>query len=233
MVLQYLSLIKKPLKTKSFEEVEFFYLKFLYNNTVLTPRLDTESLVRRAIEVIKSNNIDTLIDVWLWSGIIPISIEKNTNLSNIYWLEKSSRAISVAEVNKAKHNSVLQIIKSDLLDIFLKNPKDFDFNWKQILITANLPYIKNWDWINMSDDTVLEPKMALFWWAKTWFELYQKFYRQVRKFKQFYGLNQVIVIIEMWFDQRKISMNFLNKEGIKSEFFADLCWIERFIISYI
>lgn len=221
------------MKTKSFEEVEFFYLKFLYNNNVLVPRLDTESLVRKAIEIIKLNHIDILIDVGLWSGIIPISIEKNTGLPNIYGLEKSSRAITVAKKNIVKHSSKLHIIQSDLLDVFLKNIKNFNFSWKQILITANLPYIKNWDWINMSEDTVFEPKMALFWWKKTGFELYQKFYKQVKKFKQLYNLEQIIVIIEMWFDQRQIAENYLIKEWIKSEFFADLCWIERFIISYI
>lgn len=221
------------MKIKNFEEIEFFYLKFSYNKNVLIPRLETESLVRKAISVIKSDNAATLIDVWLWTGIIPIAIEKNTNLSCVYWLEKSSRAIQVATENKHKLNSKIEIIRSDLLSYFLeKTNKDFDIKNQTILITANLPYVKNNDWINMSEDTRNEPKMALFWWKKTGFELYQKFYKQVLEFKKQFKPNKLIVIVEMWFDQRKVSEEFLKKMNIKSEFFADLCWIERFIISY-
>jgi len=44
-------------------EVEFFYRKFYINRNVLIPRLETESLVREAIKVVKENEIDTLVDV--------------------------------------------------------------------------------------------------------------------------------------------------------------------------
>lgn len=227
-----LFLTKRHLKTNSFNEVEFFYLRFFYNKNVLVPRLETESLVREAIKIIKQNNIDVLIDVWLWSWIIPISIEKNVQINKIYWLEKSSRAIEIALINAKKHNSKLEILTSDLLSVFLKE-NNFDFKGKQILITANLPYVKNWDWINMSEDTRFEPKMALFWWQKTGFELYKKFYKQVLQFKDKFKLNKIIVITEIGFDQRKVAKDFLNKNLINSKFFPDLSGIQRFIISEI
>lgn len=220
------------MKTNNLSEVEFFYIKFLYNNNVLIPRFDTESLVRKAIELIKREEIDALIDVWTGSAIIPIAIEKNTKLQNLFWLEKSAKAIKIADINKKKNNSSLQIIKSDLLSYFL----DKDIEWiknKNLIITANLPYIKNWDWINMSSDTKYEPKMALFWWYKTWFELYQKFYKQIIAFKAKYKPNKLIVITEIWFDQKEVAKKFLDNLGIDNNFFKDLCWVERFIVSYI
>lgn len=218
------------MKTSLLEEVEFFYLKFYYNKYVLTPRLETESLVREAIKLIKQTNIDVLIDVWLWSGIIPISIEKNIKIDKLYWLEKSSRAIALANINKTKHNSNIKIIKSDLLSFFFEN-KNFDIENKNILITANLPYIKNDDWINMSEDTRFEPKMALFWWKNTGFELYEKFYNQILKFKLIHNPNRILVIVEIGFDQREIAKNFLEKIWIQSKFSSDLRNIQRFIIS--
>lgn len=221
------------MKTKIFEEIEFFYLKFLCNQNVLTPRLETESLVRKAISVINKHEVRILIDVGLWSWVIPISIEKNTNLSRLYWLEKSSRAIIVAEKNKNRHSSKLEIIKSDLLSYFLNQTNDSGLKNQTILITANLPYVKDNDWINMSEDTIDEPKMALFWWKKTGFELYKKFYKQVLEFKTKFKPAQIITIIEIWFDQRKVSEDFLDKLWIESDFFSDLCWVERFIITYI
>ncbi|MDD2516414.1 MAG: hypothetical protein PHF26_04325, partial [Candidatus Gracilibacteria bacterium] len=56
------------------KEVEFFYRKFFVNKNVLIPRLETESLVRETIKIVKENNINTLIDVGTGSGIIPIAI---------------------------------------------------------------------------------------------------------------------------------------------------------------
>lgn len=218
------------MKTSLLEEVEFFYLKFYYNKYVLTPRLETESLVREAIKLIKQNNIDVLIDVWLWSGIIPISIEKNIKIDNLFWLEKSSRAIALANINKTKHNSNIKIIKSDLLSFFFEN-KNFDIENKNILITANLPYVKNEDWINMSEDTRFEPKMALFWGKNTGFELYEKFYKQLLRFKLIYKPSKIKVITEIGFDQRDVAENFLAKLWIKSNFSSDLRNIQRFIIS--
>lgn len=214
-----------------FDEIEFFYLKFFYNKNVLIPRLETESLVRESINIIKQSNIDILIDVWLWSAVIPISIEKNISINEIYWLEKSSKAIVVAKVNKAKHGSKIEIIKSDLLSFFFDNNRKFNFKNREVLITANLPYIKNWDWINMSEDTRFEPKMALFGGKKTGFELYKKFYKQVIQFKTIYKTGKIIIITEIGFDQMDVAKTFLEKLGIKSNFSSDLRNIQRFIIS--
>ena len=43
--------------------VEFFYKRFYYNKHTLTPRLETESLVRLALDAIKKEDIDVVIDV--------------------------------------------------------------------------------------------------------------------------------------------------------------------------
>lgn len=209
------------------QQIEFFYQKFFYNKNTLCPRLETESLVRFAIETIKTEKIHTLIDVWTGSWIIPISIKKNCNLQNIYWLEKSKKAIKVANLNKKNLFSDIQIIESDLLKFFLKNT-NFEFN-KKIIITANLPYIKNEDWENMSNDTIFEPKMALFWWKKTGFELYEKFIKQIVIFQNIYKIKQLFTIIEIWFDQKKVAENFFNKMWLKFEFLKDLRWIDRFV----
>lgn len=210
------------------EQVEFFYQKFYYNNNTLCPRLETESLVRYSIDLIKKEQIFTVIDVWLGSWIIPISIEKNCNLQNIYGLEKSKQAIKVASINKNKLLSNLQIIESNLLGFFLNNDNNLNFGGK-LLITANLPYIKDNDWQNMSKDTVFEPKMALFWWKKTGFELYEKFFRQVVKFRKMYKIPKLFVLIEIWFDQKMVAENFFKKMNLQFNFLKDLRWIDRFI----
>jgi release factor glutamine methyltransferase len=211
------------------EKIEFFYRKFYYDRHTLTPRLETESLVRLALEITQKNNIDALFDVWTGSAIIWISIEKNSNIKDIFGLEKSSLAMMVAKENIILNDSKLLLLKSDLLEVFLKNPYNHDFRWKKILFAANLPYIKDEDWINMSEDTSLEPKMALFWWKKTGFELYEKYFRQIKKFKEIFNPNKIFSLSEIWFDQREIAAQFFIKSNMEAKFYPDLRGIERFI----
>jgi len=51
---------------------------------------------------------------------------------------------------------------------------------KNTLFLANLPYIKNGDWRNMSEDTKYEPELALFGGEKTGFELYEQLFEQLQ-----------------------------------------------------
>lgn len=103
---------------------------------------------------------------------------------------------------------------------FLKNSEN-----EKIFIVSNLPYIKNDDWENMSEDTIFEPKLALFGGEKTGFELYEKLFFQIQNL----GLSGV-AMIEFGFDQREIAENFFknNFPNWKVEFFADFAGIERF-----
>ncbi|EKD66314.1 MAG: Protoporphyrinogen oxidase [uncultured bacterium (gcode 4)] len=220
------------MKIHNLEEIEFFYTKFAYNRNVLTPRFDTESLVREAILLIKKHEISTLIDIWVWSGIIPISIWKNVKLDKIIAIDKSKKALKIAKLNAQKNKVLIDFMEWDLLKPFLdkKNHNNIVISSlsRNLLITANLPYVKNEDWINMSSDTKFEPKMALFWGEKTGFEVYERFFRQVLKFRQIYD-NKIFIMCEIWFDQKEVAQKFLTKLGFNFSFFPDLMWIERFI----
>lgn len=210
---------------------EFFSLWFYIDKRVLIPRNDTEKLVYEAIKEI--NNETTLIDVWTWSSAIIVSILKNIKFNiKSFALDISLDALEVAKININKHNLEDKIIllHSDLLEIFLK--KDYLLETKKIVITANLPYIKKWDYINI-DKEVLEnePHIALFGWEKTWFELYEKFINQVILLQKIYKI-EIILFIEIWFDQYEYSNNYLSKLWLKYKYFKDLNNIFRVIKIY-
>ncbi len=118
-------------------------------------------------------------------------------------------------------------LQSDLLEIFLKDTQ-FEPH-KNILITANLPYIKADDWANMSPDTRYEPELALFGGDVTGFELYEKLFAQIPDFISKYTPQSLTILIEMGDDQQEIATQVLREYGWNFEFFADLRGIERFI----
>lgn len=214
------------------DTIEFFYTRFFYSpKYALVPRFETENLVREAIKTVNDLNIETMIDVWTWTSVIPISIEKNTtSLKYIYWLDLSRNALKIAEMNKALNNSKIKLLHSDLLKAIFDWEAEIDWLKSEvILITANLPYIKNEDWENMSEDTKEEPKMALFWWKHTWFELYDKFFKQVLDLKSKFNLKKIILICEHGYNQSEIANSFFSKRKIFSRHFSDERWIARFI----
>lgn len=211
------------------ETIEFFYIKFFFSpSEALIPRLETENLVREAIKIIKDRHIETLIDVGTWTWIIPISIEKNTTtLKNIYWIDLSESALKIAQINKDSNTSKIELIKSNLLEEFLSWTTKL--NWKNIIITANLPYIKDNDWENMWEDVKEEPIMALFWWPNTGFELYEKFFNQVIELKKMYSNKEFSLICEFWYDQSDLAHSFFVDKEIEFKLFSDLSWVMRFI----
>ena len=222
------------------EKAEFYGIDFFVDSRVLVPRNDTEVMVEQVLEYIPENTI--LIDVWTWSSCIPISILKNLNkldesrITKTFAIDISKKALEVAKINIKKYNleDKIKLINSDLLEKFELNTDIFYKNWninlENLIITANLPYIKNWDYENMDKETIeFEPDLALYWWEKTGFELYEKLIYQIFELQSIYNIKKIILFIEIWFDQKKFAKNFLQKNNLKFEIFKDNWKIDRCI----
>lgn len=222
---------------------EFFALPFYVDSRVLVPRNDTETMIYQVLKEITPTQLSsiecgakqcelTIIDVWTWSSCIPVSILKNAKIQPIeaFALDISPDALEIAKINIEKHDlqDKLNLQKSDLLEVFLNQTKKI--NTKNLIITANLPYIKDWDFENM-DKEVLEnePHIALFWWAETWFELYEKLISQIFEIKKIFSLEKITLFIEIWFDQREYSQKYLESLWVEIEYFKDLWWIDRIV----
>lgn len=213
-------------------KANFYSLDFFVDNRVLIPRNETELLVDKAIETIIEFDFSTLIDIWTWSSCIPISILINSKkVKKCYVTDISRLALEVSKINIKKFNLEKKIkqVKSNLLLKFLSWEEEFDLT-NNIIITANLPYIKDNDFENI-DKTVLdfEPNLALFWWKKTWFELYEKLIKECILLKKLNFKKNIILFIEIWFDQYEISLNLLKNLWLKHYFFKDNNNIERCI----
>ena len=136
---------------------EFYNLDFKLNNYTLVPRPETELIVDKAIEKIKEREIDLLLDIGTGSGCIPISILKNINNQiKTIATDISKKALKVAKQNAKKHNVSIDFRQGNLLEPTIKEIVEA----KNIIITANLPYITQKQY--ESEPSIRkEPKQAL------------------------------------------------------------------------
>jgi len=207
----------------------FYSLDFFVDERVLIPRNDTELMVDKALESIIELENSTLIDVWTGSGCIAISIVKNTEkIENCYAVDISRKVLEVTNKNIIKHSleKKIKTVKSDLLKKFIWN-KDFQIN-PNLVITANLPYIKTWDHKNMDKETVkFEPDLALYGWKETWFELYEQLIKECLLLKKLNNIKKLILFIEIGFDQGEYSKQYLNNRELGFNVYKDSGWIDR------
>ena len=112
---------------------EFMGLEFLVNEHVLVPRQDTEVLVERVLEDLKSGI--HILDMCTGSGCILLSLLKLCGMSNVkgVGVDISEEALKVAKQNAEKLEVNARFISSDLF---------CDVEGKYDVIVSNPPYIR-------------------------------------------------------------------------------------------
>jgi len=121
---------------------------------VLIPRPETEELVEKALQLLNTNEC-TMLDVGTGSGAIALSLAHERSNSYVIGVDISNKALKYASINK-KNNNIINVsfIKSNLCSCFGNN----SFG----LITANLPYVTENEYLTLDDDVKeFEPKLAL------------------------------------------------------------------------
>ncbi len=210
------------------QKADFYWREYYINENCLIPRIDTEILVKNIIDYLKKSKNDYfLLDIWTWSWVIVISI-LHEFISKIKWayaIDISKKALEVA-IRNAYENSLEEKINFLELDF-----RKFDFSLfyeKNLIIVANLPYIKNNDFVNMWWEVYnYEPSISLYWWEKTWFELYEELINILIEKKDIF--KKLILFIEIWFDQFDTSKKFFEEKWLKFEIFKDTNNINRVI----
>ncbi len=205
---------------------EFYGRDFYVDSSVLIPRIDTELF----IDVIKDNwysKKTQIIDIWTGSGILAITLALELRwYRSIIAIDISPKALAVAKKNARTHSvdKQIQFVSGDLL----KQCNLTSFSQKEkTVIVANLPYIKNADYVNMSESTVkYEPDLALYGWD-TGFELYEKLIEQCLLLWE--GWADIDLYIEIGFDQKELTTIFLEEKQLDFEFFKDSATIDRVV----
>jgi len=146
---------------------EFYSLRFKVDRSVLIPRPETEDLVLQTLDTLNTytnENAPVIVDVGTGSGIIAVTLAKNTlakNLpkhlpaSKIIAVDISAEALAVARHNAKTHGVAdrIDFRQSDLLE---QVSETLD------IVVSNPPYISQSEFESLPTDVKdFEPKTAL------------------------------------------------------------------------
>ena len=201
---------------------EYFYdRKFKVTKDVLSPRMETEELIYKVIEYIKSinkNNIK-ILDLCTGSGIIGITLRKELEFKplEVVASDISEEALKVAKENAIMNEAEVKFIQSDIFE---------DINEKFDIIVSNPPYIAYNDKITMEDNVLnYDPHLALF--AE---EDGMYFYREIVENAKEYLEEDGLVFFEIGYDQREKILKLANENGFKAEVYKDINGRDRMAI---
>lgn len=141
---------------------QFYGLNFEVGPAVLIPRQETEELVAWVLEFIKLKTMvaPTILDIGLGSGCIGITLKSKRRDLQLWGLEKSPEALTIAQRNAERllGKDQYQFLEQDVLD---------STKWTQLpncdIIVSNPPYIPHHELAHVSEEVHrFEPAMALF-----------------------------------------------------------------------
>ena len=136
---------------------EFWSTNFYVDRSVLIPRPETEVLVDLILHQINNkNNYYSILDIGTGSGCILISLLKELIKAKGIGVDKSSKAIAIANKNSISQQVNNRVVFKNL------NLEEIKFDKKFDLIVSNPPYLPNVSLKNLNLDIKLyEPKIAL------------------------------------------------------------------------
>lgn len=134
--------------------VDFYGYEILVKKGVLIPRFETEGLVEKTIEYIKKYDLEnaSVLDIGTGSACIPIVLKKEIPGLNITSIDKSRKALKIANKNIKRNKVDINLIKHN---IFKYKPIN-----KYDVIISNPPYIATNEKID--EACKYEPKMSLY-----------------------------------------------------------------------
>jgi release factor glutamine methyltransferase len=140
---------------------EFYSLEIEVTRDTLIPRPETELLVQRAVEFLRTREGPQYVcDLCTGSGCIAIAIAKNVQGVKIVGADISEAALAVAARNVAKHGlgDRIQLYEGDLFDALVPHVDVTSFD----VIASNPPYVSSEDYEKLDKNVKdYEPKQAL------------------------------------------------------------------------
>ena len=193
--------------------VDFYGYNFIVNKNVLIPRFETEQLVEKTINYVKSNKKLDIIDLGCGSGCIAITLKKELNC-NMDAVDVSKSALEVAKQNALNNNVKINFIEDDMIKSLTK---------KYDVIISNPPYIAHNEEI-MDIVKKNEPHIALYADDNG---LY--YYKEIIKKANNYLNDNGLLAFEIGYQQGKDLEEFAKKYFSNVKVEKDLSGKDRFL----
>jgi len=142
-------------------KTEFYSLELEITTDCLIPRPETELLVQRAIEFLRTRSVTQFVcDLCTGSGCIAVAIAKNFSDARVTATDISAAALEVAARNVEKHHlkEKVRLLCGDLFEPIIKQLDMNQFD----LIVCNPPYVSTAEYEKLDKNVKdYEPESAL------------------------------------------------------------------------
>lgn len=194
----------------------FMGLPFRVGPGVLIPRQETELLCEQAIEKIKQEHLERVLDICTGSGCIAVSMAKFSKAC-VYAADISMSAVETARENAHRQKVALQVVQSDL---FLNVQGKYD------MITANPPYIDDAAYAGLEYSVrQYEPALALRGGTDG-----LMFYRRIAMQAPAYLRSGGYLVQEIGYDQGEAVRTLLSEQGFAEiEIRQDYAGLDRIV----
>lgn len=203
----------------------FMGYKFEVSKDTLIPRPETELLVNKAVEIIKLNGFEQILDIGTGTGCVACMIAKQTK-AQVLGVDISNGALKIA-LNNAMHLDLMNRALFRKSDLFSKiRPEE-----KYDMIVSNPPYIPLSEKENLQIEVRdFEPESALFTSDELGIEFYEKIITQAKNYLNDGGY----VLFELGVGQAQLVKVIFEDNGFSDvQIWNDVTGIERTICAHL
>jgi release factor glutamine methyltransferase len=193
-------------------KTEFYSMELLVTPDCLIPRQETELLVQRAIEFLRTRKgRQSVCDLCTGCGCIAVAIAKNFQNVDIIATDICDKALAVAARNIQKHQlqEKITLLSGDLFDPIIPKLDTEKFD----LIVCNPPYVSEAEYENLDKNVRnYEPRLALFAGVDG-LDIYRRIFEKVDRFLK----PNAALILEIGFAQGPAVREMLEQTGAFAE----------------
>ena len=193
-------------------KTEFYSMELNVTPECMIPRPETELLVQRAIEFLRTRTGSQLVcDLCTGSGCIAVAIAKNFPNAQIIATDICDAALAVAATNVEKYNlqDKIKLLSGDLFDPIIPQLDVGKFD----LIVCNPPYVSSGEYEKLEQNVRdYEPRLALFA-GDDGLDIYRRIIDKVDSFLK----SDAALIMEIGYAQGQVIKELLERAGIFAE----------------
>ncbi|EHQ92278.1 peptide chain release factor N(5)-glutamine methyltransferase [Desulfosporosinus youngiae] len=203
---------------------EFMGLEFYVDERVLIPRADSEILIEKWLEIVKSENeqgqgrLIKVADLCTGSGALAISIAHYCPSAEVVGTDLSSGALEVARQNAERLGVPVQWREGDFADPIKGEYWDY--------IITNPPYVSAEDYGQCAPEIFHEPSIA-FLGGPDGLDFYRRLAEEARPLLTPQGK----LLMEIGWDQAEAVCTMFRMKGFETQVFPDLAGRDRVILA--